>query len=219
MSFQDWIASDFYRADGLQTASLSPQRQAELEDLGLVRLLAPEQIERKVEAIFGQRWGKLRDQLAMLYGGIDSQAVTERAADPSGAMGAIQRILANDVACRHTGSDFGREPSKRRLFPKIEPNVVPGESPEGDAAIRQTIVHLHELILGRYDRVDSPDVDRTWNLFAAIVADAHEQRFDARESYYCRQGKPTPPDDPHYTIRAWRGVVTYLLRRQEFLYE
>ena len=25
--------------------------------------------------------------------------------------------------------------------------------------------------------------------------------------------------DPHYTIRAWRSVVTYLLRRQEFLYE
>ena len=25
--------------------------------------------------------------------------------------------------------------------------------------------------------------------------------------------------DPNYTIRAWRGVVTYLLRRYEFLYE
>ena len=40
--------------------------------------------------------------MAMLYGGIDSQEVTERAADPSGAMGAIQRILANEVASRHT---------------------------------------------------------------------------------------------------------------------
>jgi hypothetical protein len=30
---------------------------------------------------------------------------------------------------------------------------------------------------------------------------------------------PDAPLDPHYTIRAWRGVVTYLLRRQEFLYE
>ena len=26
-------------------------------------------------------------------------------------------------------------------------------------------------------------------------------------------------DDRHYTLRAWRAVVTYLLRRQEFLYE
>ncbi len=30
----------------------------------------------------------------------------------------------------------------------------------------------------------------------------------------------TPRDaDPDYTIRAWRAVVTYLLRQHEFLYE
>jgi len=26
-------------------------------------------------------------------------------------------------------------------------------------------------------------------------------------------------EDPNYTVRAWRAVVTYLLRRHEFLYE
>jgi hypothetical protein len=25
--------------------------------------------------------------------------------------------------------------------------------------------------------------------------------------------------DPKYAVRAWRAVMTYLLRRQEFLYE
>ena len=28
---------------------------------------------------------------------------------------------------------------------------------------------------------------------------------------------PNAPNDPQYTIRAWRAVVTYLLRRSEFL--
>jgi hypothetical protein len=28
-----------------------------------------------------------------------------------------------------------------------------------------------------------------------------------------------PVPDPHYTVRAWRAVVTYLLRRPVFLYE
>ena len=51
-----------------------------------------------MNATFGQPWGKLHDQLAVLYGGIDSKEVTERATDPSGAMGAIQRTLADDVA-------------------------------------------------------------------------------------------------------------------------
>src|SRR5439155_3823574 len=111
--FKDWIVSDFYRADGVATAVNNPQRRAELDDVGVCRMLSPEQVERKVNAIFGQRWGKLQDQLAVLYGGIDSKEVTERATDPSGAMGAIQRIMANDVACKHTLRDFALNPAER----------------------------------------------------------------------------------------------------------
>jgi hypothetical protein len=201
------------------TGLTNPNRRAELDDVGVVRMLSPEQVERKVNAIFGQRWGKLQDQLAILYGGIDSREVTERAVDPSGAMGAIQRILANDVACRHTLRDFALKPSERRLFPGIEPTVLPG-STEADAQIRRAIVHLHDHVLGRDDAVDSAEVSRTFDLFAGIVADARAQgKFEKLEAYTCRANVPDAPADPHYTIRAWRGVVTYLLRRPEFLYE
>src|SRR5262249_27462982 len=74
-AFKDWIVSDFYRADGLATAVTNPRRRAELDDVGVYRLLSPEQVERKVQAIFGQRWGKLQNQLAVLYGGIDSKEI------------------------------------------------------------------------------------------------------------------------------------------------
>jgi hypothetical protein len=191
-----------------------------LDDVGLVRMLAPEQVERKVAAVFGKLWGKLEDQMAMLYGGIDSKEVTERAADPSGAMGAIQRILANDVACRETALDFSRVPARRILFPNIEPDVIPGSSPQADARIRLAIVHLHERILGRYDAADAPEVNRAYELFAGIVADAAQRKgIDDQENWSCRQGLEHPVPDPHYTVRAWRAVVTYLLRRPEFLYE
>jgi hypothetical protein len=157
--------------------------------------------------------------MAMLYGGIDSKEVTDRAADPSGVMGAIQRILSNDVACKNVARDFARPIAERRLFPTIEPSVIPGESTEGDAKIRQAIAYLHERVLGRYDAPDSAEVGRTFKLFAAILEDAKNQKgLDKRENYSCRQGGAVS-DDPHYTIRAWRGVVTYLLRRPEFLYE
>lgn len=218
--FKDWILSDFYRADGLETAVVDPCRLAELDDLGLIRMLSPEQVERKVAAIFGQPWGRLTEQTAMLYGGIDSKEVTERATDPSGAMGAIQRILSNDVACKQTGRDFGRPKEERILFPSLDHTVVPGKSPEQDNQIRAAIVHLHERILGRYDAADSAEVSRTFGLFADIVAAAAEQKgLERSERYHCRQTTPPPPEDTHYTIRAWRAVITYLLRRQEFLYE
>ncbi len=218
--FKDWILSDFYRADGLATTVSDPRRRAELDDLGVYRMLAPEQVERKLAAIFGQRWGRLREQLAILYGGIDSEEVTERASDPSGAMGAIQRMLANEVATRHTLRDFALAPAERRLFPGIEPDVLPGSSSEADATIRRAIVHLHELILGREDAPDSAEVTRTFELFAGIVADAKGRKgIEKVEIYHARSRVPNAPADPHYTIRAWRAVVTYLLRRPEFLYE
>jgi len=220
-AFKEWAKSDLYRADGLATAAASPERRAELDDIGLVRMLGPEQIERKLSAVFEEPWNRLTDQLAMLYGGIDSKEVTERATDPSGAMGAIQRIMSNDVACKQTLRDFARPAAERRLFPEIEPDVVPGESSDGDAKIRRAIAHLHARILGRDDAPDSNEVDRTYDLLIGIVADAQMQKgLEKRESYYCRQGVPESlQNDPKYTIRAWRGVVTYLLRRQEFLYE
>lgn len=218
--FKDWITSDFYRADGLATAVADPQRRAELDDIGLVRMLSPEQVERKVAAVFGRPWGKLTDQMAMLYGGIDSKEVTERATDPSGAMGAIQRILANDVACRQTSLDFSRKPKDRLLFPDVEPDVIPGSSPEADDRIRATIAHLHERILGRYDDPDSAEVDRTYRLFADIVSDAAQRKgVEPVENWSCRQDLLHPVPDPKYTVRAWRAVITYLLRRPEFLYE
>jgi len=220
--FKELIASPFYRADGLAAKTKHPRRRIELNDLGLAHLLSPEQLERKIEAIFGKPWGKLQQQMAILYGGIDSKEITVRIADPSGAMGAIQRIMANDVACKNVAPDFSLPAAKRRLFPHIEFNVLPGTSKKADQQIRRGIVHLHELLLGRFDTIDSAEVHRTFDLFEGIVKEAKARKgIEKTESYFCQtQRDKTPRDpDPDYTIRAWRGVVTYLLRQQEFLYE
>ena len=42
---------------------------------------------------------------------------------------------------------------------------------------------------------------------------------EKQETYECRRNLVQPVPDPNYTVRAWRGVVMYLLRRHEFLYE
>ena len=221
--FQQLVVSSFYRADGLSAVSLRAERLAELDDVGVVRLLSPEQIERKIVAVFGKSWGRLDNSYAILYGGIDSREVTERLTDPSGAIGALQRILANDVACKNVAADFALPPDKRRLFPCIQPDVVPGTTDvTAEQKIRAAIVHLHQHVLGRHDNPDDPEVDQTYQLFAGIVAEAASRgRFEQVERYFCQSsGQAGPRDpDPHYTLRAWRAVVTYLLRQHDFLYE
>ena len=220
--FQELAVSPFYRADGLETAAKDPERIAEFDDIGLVRMLSPEQLERKIVAVFGKPWGRLNGSYEILYGGIDSQEVTERLTEPSGAIGALQRIMANDVACKNTAADFALPADERRLFPGIEPDVVPGNDKQTEQKIRAAIVHLHRQILGREDKPGSPEVNQTYRLFAGIVKEAHERgKFEPIESYSCKSTpKEGPRDpDPHYTIRAWRAVVTYLLRQENFLYE
>ena len=218
--FKELAKSPFYRANGLRAVVEHPHRRAELHDLGVVRLLAPEQLERKIEAIFGQRWGQVRKEMAILYGGIDSNSVTERLAQPSGAMGAIQRIMANDVACQHVTPDFFKKPAERRLFPGIERDVVPGTNPTDDLRIRKAIVHLHDFLLDQQHATDDPDVDRTYQMFASVLAEAAKRKdLDKRGTYHCGRINDKKVDDSHYVLRAWRAVVTYLLRRQEFLYE
>jgi hypothetical protein len=213
------VASEFYRVDGLATATEHPERRTELDDVGIVRLITPEQLERKIAAIFGKRWGRLHDEYQILYGGIDSKTVTERNADPSGAMGAIQRIMANDVACHNVALDFHREPAQRLLFPNIEPSVVPGTE-MSNRQITEAIVHLHQRLLGQERSANHPEIQRTFELLAGIISDANEAgRYEPRESYFCGGREEFKTEDPHYTVRAWRGVVTYLLRQHEFLYE
>ena len=101
-----------------------------------------------------------------------------------------------------------------------EPDVLPADSPEADAKIRMQIVYLHQRVLGHDEALNSPEVDRTYRLFAGIVADAAKRKgIDSQENYSGRQGLLKPVPDPKYTVRAWRAVLTYLLRRHEFLYE
>ena len=173
-AFKAIVATDFYRADGIATVAEYPERHAELDDIGVVRLLTPEQMERKLNAIFGKRWGRLDEEFKILYGGIDSITVTERNADPSGAMGAIQRIMANDVACLNVGRDFHRPAAERILFAGIEASVVPGDG-EPNRKIRETIVSLRSKLLGLPQPLDHPEVERTFQLFSGIIADAKAQ--------------------------------------------
>ena len=87
-------------------------------------------------------------------------------------------------------------------------------------------MHLHQRLLGRFDSIDDPEVERTRQLFVGILDEAKSrvkngQPYDRRETYHCRASRSDGPRtaDPHYTLRAWRAVVTYLLRQEEFLYE
>lgn len=218
VAFKQLALSEFYRADGLATSTLHPQRRAELDEVGIVRLLSPEQIDRKLIAIFGKPFARM-DELKTLYGGIDSQLVTERNPDPGGAMGAVQRLMANDVACNHVTNDFLLPLEQRKLFPHIELTDLPGKE-ESNQRILRSVQHLHHFVLGQELAEDHAEIQRSYELFTEIVREAKEQpALYPNENWFCGGRDAFTQADPQFTLRAWRAVLTYLLRQHEFLYE
>jgi hypothetical protein len=114
------------------------------------------------------------------------------------------------------------------------------------AAIKQNIQYLHKYILGEDLALDSPELDRTYRLFVDLwddgqkgmaLADGEPGKYSKELPWECqvtkdywqeRQFGDEAPDlpaeqqmheDADYTVRAWMGVVTYMLSDAKFLYE
>ena len=134
------MLSKWFRADALEDDD--PVRRIALRDAGARRLLAPEELARKTVALTGFSWGRhirtncwprcdpqpnaLTDEYRLLYGGIDSDGITERARDITTVMEGVARTHALEVSCPVVLRELYLAPEDdRRLFSGIDPFVTP----------------------------------------------------------------------------------------------
>jgi hypothetical protein len=177
---RELVKTPYYRA--INASGLDETRELELAQLGTGRLLIPEQLHRKVEAVTGQPWrftpggeDLLLDANAyrIFYGGIDSDTVTQRITEPNGIMANVAKRMSNEIACWTTAADFTRDAGDRRLFPFVDPSFKPEDNngfevPAASSAIRANIQFLHAKLLGEYVDQNSPEIDRTYALFLDV---------------------------------------------------
>ena len=134
------VLSNWFRADALEDDD--PVRRIALGDAGARRLLTPEELARKTGALTGISWGRhirtncwprcdpqpnaLTDEYRLLYGGIDSDGIPERARDVTSVMAGVAKKHALEVSCQVVMREFYLLPeSERRLFSGIDPFVTP----------------------------------------------------------------------------------------------
>ncbi len=144
--------SPWFRAESITDED--PVRAAALQNAGGDRLLTPEELVWKTEAITGYRWGRrirvndwrganavgdgrlMEDSYRLLYGGIDSDGITERADDITALMAAVAQSHAFESSCPIVEREFFLWPDeKRRLFGGIDQNVSPISEMSGTVAI------------------------------------------------------------------------------------
>jgi hypothetical protein len=245
--FKEIIKTDYFRAKNVK-GELDDSRKFELAALGTAMYLSPEQLNRKITAVTGYPWRpnpEAADYLLngneyrIFYGGIDSNSITQRISDPNGIMANIALRMANEMACTATARDFSDDPSDRLLFPYVEPSFVP-EDENGfsvsavNDAIRANIQHLYSHVLGENYQLTDPEITEAYNLFVTIWKDGKNGvaagTYPGELPGACRSdrdywtGADLPEErrignDPDYTVRAWMGVLTFMLSDYKFLHE
>ena len=254
----EMVLSKWFRADAVTDAD--PVRHAALRGAGAKRLLTPEELARKTAAIMGVQWGRytplrptdgrspsdLTDDYRLLYGGIDSDGVTERSRESTSVMAGVAKRHAVEVSCLGVVREFYLvAESERQLFAGINLS-------ERDAdAIKDKLVELHDTLLGVQVTPDSADVEAAYRLFVQVMEGARASGHDwfkwwdcpfSDESFFegilegvvvlaesglwyefdWEQVEAFMQDvdfsDPHATGRAWKAVLTYLLMDPRYLY-
>jgi len=220
----DLAMSGFFRASS--SDSLDATKELQLADLGYGQLLTPEQLNRKVLDVAGFDWSYgffsvLNQVYRLVYGGIDSFGITERARDLTTMMSTVVTTMANETSCAMVAQDFGRQQTQRLLFPHVELTSLPTTHGE---AVRSNIQYLHMQLLGETLPSDDPEIDATFNLFSETWQariDAGKGASISSETELCILENTVNPvtSDPNQTLRSWAVVINYLLRDYRFIHE
>jgi hypothetical protein len=232
------VKSPYYRA--VEGDPATPFMQT---DIGTGRLLTPEMLNRKIQAVTGYKWRKpynwdeqhdwLLEDYDLLYGGIDSADVPTRLTTANSLIASVGSVMANEMSCRLTAYDFTNAKKDRHLFPLIDPTEVPesaGHTVDGAVAnIKANIQYLHELLLDEKLDINDPEIERTYQVFLDTWRELNASG-DKSLTGPCQgqwdpaTGKDLPDavkitNDPNFTIRSWMAVTAYLLSDWRFLYE
>ena len=206
----------------LNASQFSP---GENRSYGTSHLLTPEQLDRKISAIFsGFEWrspGKRSllsiDSYRLLYGGIDYHDIIQRAPNTNSIIAGVQMRIANQLSCQTVPLDFSKPTFLRVLFPFVDIRHS-ADNPTNEILIRQNIQYLYQRILGEFYDANQLEVSRAYELFNSARA-----LLPTESIVKDCQGNLLSTDpivlDTNKTVRAWMAVVNFMLRDYKFLYE
>ena len=236
------VLSKWFRADAVESAN--PILHVALQDTGARRLLTPEELARKTAALTGFQWGRgsgvdniLSDEYRTLYGGIDSDGITERARDLTSVMAGVAELHAAIVSCAVVARELYLLPdAKRRLFAGMDTMET------GSVAIRNKLVELYDSLLGVRVTPHSPDVEAAYRLFVDTRERGRRTRDEWFDIWLCEwhgdafflEGILDEPDlysdraqnfinsidwsDLRYAAQAWMVVLAYVMTDYRYLY-
>ncbi len=227
----EMVMSPWFRVD---RATDEAADDATLRSLGTGKLLTPEQLDRKTEAVTGFRWyeselygiesSQLTDQYRLFYGGIDSDGVTRRATEMTSLMTTVVEAQPLQMGCVLVAIEFQWPRGIRDIFTEVE--KFQHES-NAEAALRAQLVRLHNRFLGETLAEDDPEIDRALALFtetrAARIQNGYPAALDASDQESCPLQFFDTADwdlsDPQHSMNTWISLLIYYMTDYRYVYE
>lgn len=230
------VRTPYFRAIDADAAD-----RAELIGMGSSGLVNPESLQRRLVSLLGQGWGTAGNALVddapsrspyyllnfkamrLHAGGIDSKTPGQRLERPSGLTSAVFTRMAYEMACRTVPLDFSTARAARRLFPTIEPSVTP--SANNEPKLRAAVQRLHLLLLGEQLATDSEELTASYELLVALHTQTQGEGTTLgtcrADVHYATSASVSGglTNDANHMIRAWQGLVAYLLMDSGFLFD
>ena len=135
----EMVLSDWFRAESVPDDD--PVRAVALLEAGAKRLLTPEELASKTAALSNVQWGReffqpygnprdpldhLNGGMRLLYGGIDSDGITERARDLTAVMAGVAKSHATEMSCPIVLRELYILPDEeRRIFKGVDLETTP----------------------------------------------------------------------------------------------
>lgn len=235
------MISPWFRADRADTETVRDQM---ISTVGTRRLLTPEELSKKSEALFGWKWDRWNNQIdegwfeqvfsgfdrfSSYYGGIDSAGVTERPTGLTPLMFNVAERHALAMACPGVQLDFDMSDGARTLFGGITLDSTPDSDEVG---IRDKIVDLHYQFWSETHSPDDPEVTASYQIILDVRQEREELGWDyvniwpdescnfyLEEHWADDDSIGNRGQDPTYMKSAWSGLLIYLMTDYKFLHE
>lgn len=151
------VLSPLFRAE---SGLLADDEKANLPDVGVARLLTPEELSAKVKALTGSDWDRLRSLNNMawrsregqFYGGFDGGNLQPTPnTEMNSLMSRIPERMGVVLGCGLVNGEFGRDSQARKLFPFVTDTDSPvsiGEADRDEAHNLLTNIGAEQGMLG-----------------------------------------------------------------------
>lgn len=180
-------------------------------------------------------WLLSLQRFRVFAGGIDSIDVPRRNRGFGSLPSAVSERMALEMACQYTAYDFALDRADRKLFPLVDKEVVPSGDPNApdQKAILDNLGYLHERLWGEKAGANDPELLATYQLLSdlrkngaaavqagkepAALADMCSAKVHYATNAALPQNKQFTADNG-YVVRAWQGVIAYMLLDYRFLF-